>query len=183
MLGVRLSKHIIKGTNMSRTRDIIDIEQQLHHPLDQVEHLLDAHNWVFERMTTDEIAVQVQGQYCTYNIFFIWQAEFNALQFCCQYDLDIPQIRISEAAAALMHLNENAWIGHYDLPSITMKPTFRHTCLLRGIEDMSDAAFLEDMIETSLLQCEKNYAAFYVLSQEDKTDNIDLALMHIEGQA
>lgn len=173
--------------------DIID------HPLDHVEDILSAHNWVFERMTADELYVQVNGQNCGYKIFFIWQNDMNALQLYCQYDLTVTSANKDDTntdnvgadtiARTLMHINENSWMGHFDVPADTMTPTFRHTCLLRGLEDQGSAALLEDLVDVSLMQCEQNFAAFYVLcTQTNTATNVNdktmhLALMETTGEA
>lgn len=173
---------------MSRT--VVDTSQSfIDHPLDQIENVLTAHNWVFERMNNDEIFVQVNGNNCTYRIFFIWQSDMNALQFCCQYDLTVASKDQNGLAKALMKINEQLWMGHFDVPADTQQPIFRHTCLLRGMDDASNAAHLEDLVDISLMLCEKNFPAFYVLStdheavtQQDKA-TMDLALMAADGEA
>ena len=154
-------------------------------PLDSVEEILTAHNWVFNRMNDDELMVRVTGKNCDYRLFFIWQEDMNALQFCCQYDLLIKDSNITSAARALMHINENLWMGHFDVPKDTNIPSFRHTCLLRGLNGSSGIEHIEDLVDISLAQCERYYSTFHFLAHTMLADDqvLSLALMDTSGEA
>jgi len=159
--------------------------EQAGNPLDHVEEILQAHDWVFNRMNDDELMVQVAGKSCNYRLFFIWQEEMNAMQFCCQYDLLINDRNYQTAATALMTMNENLWMGHFDLPKDTGVPSYRHTCLLRGIIDTSGSEHIEDMMDISMAQCERYYPVFYLLSAANDTNDqsLALALMDTAGES
>ena len=144
-------------------------------PLDSVEDVLNAHNWSFNRMNTDELMVQVCGKSCEYRLFFIWQEEMQALQFCCQYDLVIKDKEYLKAAKALMAVNENLWMGHFDLPKDTGTPSFRHTCLLRGNKNMVYDQ-IEDLVDISLVQCERYFHVFNMISHATEADEQSLCL-------
>lgn len=156
-------------------------------PLDSVEEVLTNHNWTFSRINTDELMVQVTGKSCDYRIFFIWQEEMQALQFCAQYDLIVPEKAYKDAAKALMNINENLWMGHFDLPQKSGTPNFRQTCLLRGTGHMLFDQ-IEDLVDISLAQCERYFHVFHMLSQshdiavtQDKL--LELALMDTLGES
>ncbi|MAE50560.1 MAG: hypothetical protein CMH27_01990 [Micavibrio sp.] len=165
-----------------------DYLDTVDNPLDRVEDVMNANNWIFSRVNDEELMVQITGKCCGYNLFFIWQEEMNALQFCAQYDFAINDGQISKAASVLMNINEKLWMGHFEIPSDTKIPAFRHTCLYRGMQRTS-AADLEDLVEIALAQCEKHYAAFYILSHandsaRDINDNyLSLALMETIGES
>lgn len=167
----------------------IDIRDESVNPLDSVEEILNAHNWVFNRMNNDELIVSVKGKACNYRLFFIWQEDMNAMQFCCQYEMNLDNANTGLAAEALMHMNENLWMGHFDIPQDTKIPSFRHTCLLRGVNGPSNIEHIEDLVDISLAQCERYYSVFYLLSQNAQNDNIlndanmNLALMDAAGES
>ncbi len=154
-------------------------------PLDHVEEVLLSHDWAFNRMGEDELIVQVKGRACDYRVFFIWQEEMNALQFCCQYDLVIEKKNFKMAAEVLMALNESLWMGHFDIPKDTGIPSFRHTCLFRGLDQLINHEHIEDLVDISMAQCERNFAAFYLLSksQYPDTQSLSLALMETRGES
>lgn len=154
-------------------------------PLDHVEDILSNHNWMFNRVNNAELMVEVQGKHCGYRLFFIWQEDMSALQFCCQYDLTVSEANKPAAAQALMDINEDLWMGHFDIPKDTNVPSFRHTCLLRGLNDNRAGDHIEDLVDISMVQCERYFSVFHFLS-EDKALNdqtLSLALMDTSGEA
>ncbi len=167
---------------MSMQAETLD---EVLNPLDQVEEVLAAHDWVFDRMTNDELMVEVAGKSGSYRLFFIWQEDMSAMQFCCQYELYIPKDKHQTAGLALMTINENLWMGHFDLPLDTCVPSFRHTCLFRGFGNVSFAEHIEDMMDISLAQCERYYPVFHLLSAANSTDDqsLSLALMETAGES
>lgn len=154
-------------------------------PLDSVEEFLVSNDWTFDRMTEEELMVEVTGRACTYDLFFIWQRDMKALQFCCQYDLKVLPENIALASKAIMKMNEALWMGHFDIPHATLVPSFRQTCLMRGVQSLSGVDQIEDLVDISLAQCERFFPVFDLLSKQltDLDKNIDLALMDPSGRA
>ena len=161
--------------------DRLDIMDDDTNPLDCVEDILASHNWTFSRMNDDELVVEVTGKFCDYRLFFIWQSDMNAMQFCVQYDLNVHDSNFDKAGAALMAVNANLWMGHFDIPKDTAIPSFRYTCLLNKAAHAYDQ--LEDLVDIALTQCEKFYPAFRLLSLENAAndENMPLALMETQG--
>lgn len=154
-------------------------------PLDNVEHILQEQNWVSNRMSDDELMVRVTGKAGSYNLYFVWQAEMNALQFCAQYDFSINAKQMDKAASVLMSVNENLWIGHFEIHKETKTPAFRHACLYRGLQMTGSSSYLEDLVDIAMAECEKYYTAFYMLSQASNNNDqsIALALMETVGES
>lgn len=154
-------------------------------PLDKVEETLSSNNWTFNRMTDKELVVQVSGTGCTYDLFFIWQEDMNALQFCCQYDLNIPNHMMDRAAKALMNINANIWMGHFDIPFDTGIPSFRQTCLFRGQKKPVPNEHIEDLVDIALVQCERYHAVFTILASGAEMNDqvLSLAMMQTEGES
>lgn len=154
-------------------------------PLDSVEEVLHDHNWSFNRMSNHELVLNVRGKSCQYEIFFIWQEDMSALQFCCQYDVTVSESNKAMAAQTILEINEELWMGHFDLPGATQIPSFRHTCLLRGVNDIAGAEHIEDLVDLSLAQCEQYFPVFHLLSLEQEIDpkTVEFALMNGAGRA
>ena len=155
------------------------------HPLDCVEEFLASNNWVFNRMNPDELMVQVTGKSGAYRLFFLWQEDMSALQFCCQYDLAVPAANREAACRALVNVNEGLWMGHFDIPQQTSIPSFRQTCLFRGAGKGDSAEHIEDLVDISLAQCERYYPLFRFLAQTPSLDeqNLSLAVMETAGES
>jgi hypothetical protein len=163
----------------------LDLHDDLVNPLDSVEEFLVSNNWVFNRMNPDELMVSVTGKTGTYRLFFLWQEDMSALQFCCQYDMIIPAANRAAATGALTDLNEGLWMGHFDIPRQTNTPSFRQTCLFRGSTKGEASEHIEDLVDISLAQCERYYPLFHFLSQSNALDeqNLSLAVMETAGQS
>jgi len=154
-------------------------------PLDSVEDLLNDHNWVYNRMNSDELIVQVTGNACDYRLLFVWQEHMSALQFCCQYEMEIHDNNIPAANAAIMDINSSLWMGHFEIDKENRMPAFRHTCLLRGRKDAGNSEYVEDLVDISLVQCERYHSLFHILSLPETApeDSLSLALMDTLGES
>ena len=64
---------------MSLSEDFLVLDDL--HPIDIVETLAEHHAWEFDRVTDDQIAMAVEGQWRTYSLTLAWsaQAEVPAL--------------------------------------------------------------------------------------------------------
>ena len=153
-----------------------EIFEDVSNPLDSVEDILISHDWIFNRPNPDELTVQVTGKGGSYRLTFIWQEEYSAMQFFCEYDLRIPTARQDLAGRALRRINERLWLGHFDVAD-TGAPCFRHTSLFRGWTHSSGAEHVEDLVDIALAECERHQNIFAMLSGALHLDNDVLTLM------
>jgi hypothetical protein len=163
----------------------LELLEEENNPLDNVEDVLSANNWSFNRMTEDELVVNVTGRSGQYRLFFIWQDDMQALQFCAQYDLTVQENNLMSARVAISAINESMWMGHFDLPTNTCSPTFRYTCLFKGNASSAITEMVEDIVDISMAQCERYFSTFQMLSSaNDVSDkNLSLALMETAGES
>lgn len=160
--------------------DNLDTFEDVSNPLDSVEDLLAGNDWIFNRPNPDELTVHVSGKSGAYRLTFIWQEDYSAMQFFCDFDMKIPAARTEMAALAMGRMNERMWLGHFDLPEDTMAPRFRHTSLFRGWTQTSGAEHVEDLVDIALLECERHHGIFKMLSDSLHIDDRALALMLAE---
>lgn len=164
--------------------DPLDIFEEIANPLDCVEEIISMHRWAVSR-SNDELRVQVTGRRDTYEMTFVWQEEHGTMQMYCEYGLSIPEDNLGHAAMALMAVNADLWLGHFDLPGDTRTPCFRHTCLFRGPIGAGGQEHIEDLIDIALNECDRYYMAFQLLSAPSCRDDeaLSLALMDIAGES
>ena len=162
-----------------------DIYSDVSNPLDNIEEVMASHDWSFERPSDDELMVHVAGKHGTYRMTFLWQEEYSAMQFFCEFDMEISEDRYDMTSKVLRNINENLWLGHFDVPEDSKMPYFRHTTLFRGMTQTSGTDHIADLIEVALAECEKYYSVFYMLgSQTCLHDSLlTLALADTDGQA
>ena len=157
--------------------NVLEMIEEVSNPLDTVEEILNGNDWTFVRLHPDELSVQVTGKNSTYNLTFIWQEEYSAMQFVCEYDLFIPKHRRELTARALAAINEKLWLGHFDVPEERGSPCFRHTSLFRGMTQNSGAEPVEDMVEIALAECERHHNIFSMLATSISVDDSIFSLM------
>ncbi len=163
----------------------LEIYDDVSNPLDSIEEVMAGHDWSFERPHPDELTVHVTGNFGQYRMTFIWHEEHSAMQFFCEFDLTIPKNRFDMTSKVIRAINENLWLGHFDVPEDSDIPYFRHTTLFRGLTQTSGTDHVADLIEVALAECEKHYGTFHLLAESNTLtdDLLTLALAETDGQA
>lgn len=153
-------------------------------PLDILEDIVTANEWLFDRAGDDELIVELAGRWCHYRMFFVWQREIGALQFSCQFDMKVPDGKRSDVHDLLSMLNNRLWLGHFDLEPQQNTPLFRYTILARR-DRMPGVEALEDLVEIALTECERFYPAFQFVIWGGKRPGEAMAASMIDtaGQA
>ncbi len=162
-----------------------DLFEDVSNPLDSVEEILCANDWVFDRMTEDELTVQITGKMGEYTLFFLWQEEYSAMRFSCQFDLDVRRDAMNAAAKTMTDINSSLWLGHFAFREGTEIPCFCHTTLFRGMTQTSGADHIQDMVDIALAECERFYPVFEIFSRgvPENDNDIRLAMMPVEGMS
>lgn len=155
-----------------------------HSPLDIVEQIVSAHDWLFDRRNADEMAVQVPGRWCDYSLHLAWNDEVSALHLTCAFDMRVPEERRSLVHELLALINERLWLGHFGIWEDDGLPLFRHALPLRGFGRPSPEQ-MEDVLDTALIECERFYPAFqYVIwGGRTPTDAMTLSMIETVGEA
>ena len=110
---------------------LIAIAQDPHdNPLDVVEHMAAGNNWPFERAGEDEVAIVVTGRWTNYQVSFTWMSEIEALHLACAFDMRVPEPRLPKVQQLIAMINEQMWIGHFDVWTQNGMVMFRHALLL-----------------------------------------------------
>ena len=153
-------------------------------PLDVLEQIASANDWVFDRRSDSEMAAEAPGKWCDYGLYFSWSTEISAMHFTCAFDLKVPEKRRSHLYELLALANEKLWIGHFGMDSDDGMPVFRHAVLLRGAPGASSES-LEDMEDIAITECERFFPAFQFVLWGGKTpaDALAAAMLECVGEA
>ena len=154
------------------------------HPLDVVERLASLRDWIFDRAETDEMSVSVAGRWTDYHVAFTWIEDVEALHVACAFDLKVPDRRRQEILQLLSRINEQLWVGHFDLWSSENVVMFRHALLLAGGAEPTHAQ-CETMLRVSVEACERYFQAFQFVLWAGKSarEALDSVLFETEGEA
>lgn len=157
---------------------------QVANPLDVLEEIVTANEWLFDRTGDDELIVELAGKWCHYRMFFVWQREIGALQFTCQFDMKVPEAKRGDVNDLLALLNTRMWLGHFDLELQQNTPLFRYTILTRNNRTPA-VEQLEDLVEIALTECERFYPAFQFVIWGGKrpAEAMAASMIEVAGQA
>lgn len=153
-------------------------------PLDAMEQIVTANDWVFDRRSDGEMAAEAPGKWCDYGLYFSWSHELSAMHFTCAFDLKVPPARRGALYELVALANEKLWIGHFGMDSDDGMPLFRHSVLLRGAPGASSES-LEDMVDIAITECERFYPAFQFVLWGGKTptEALQAAMLECVGEA
>ena len=153
-------------------------------PLDVVERLASGNDWSFERASDDEITILVTGKWTDYQLSYTWMGDIEALHLACAFDLRIPERRRAEVMALILLINEQMWVGHFDLWIQEGIVMFRHALVLAGGVEASGEQ-CKSLLGTALDSCERYFTAFQFVVWAGKSarESLDAAMFETSGEA
>ena len=128
-------------------------------PLEVVERMASGNDWPFERSGEDEIALVVTGKWTNYQVSFTWMGDIEALHLACAFDIRIPETRLADVQQLIAMINEQLWIGHFDVWTQNGMVMFRHALVLSGGVAPSGGQ-CEAVFSSALDACERYFPAF-----------------------
>jgi hypothetical protein len=153
-------------------------------PVDVVERLASLHDWSFDRAGDDEIAISVRGRWTDYHISFTWMDDIEALHFACAFDLKVPEPRRAAVLELIALINEQLWVGHFDMWVKDGVVMFRHALLLAGGVEVAGRQ-CEALLDTALDTSERYFQAFQfvVWAGKGAREALDAAMFDTSGEA
>jgi hypothetical protein len=164
---------------------LIDFEEERgSNPVDVIEQIAALRDWAFERAGDDEISVAVSGGWCEYHVSFSWMEDKEAVHLACAFDLKVPAQRQLEVMRLLAGVNEQLWIGHFDLWSKEGIVMYRQAMLLSGGAEPSSAQ-IEKLLVTAVEACERYFQAFQfvVWAGKSASEALQSVLFETVGEA
>ena len=151
-------------------------------PIDMLEAYYAAHGWEHERHD-DEIVATVKGSWTTYELRALWREDDSVLQFLAFPDIKVTDDRRGGVYEAIGLVNEQLWIGHFELWSSSGVLLYRHAAMIDGEDEgtMSLGA-AELLVESAIDECERFYPVFQFVLWGGKTPREALAAALIETQ-
>ena len=153
-------------------------------PVELVEQLASAQDWVFDRIGDDEITLTIAGSWSDYTLSFNWRDDFEDLHLACAFDFKIPSNRRDEVCQLVIRVNSQLWQGHFDVWADDGGLLYRHGLLLSG-GAMANSAQCEVMLSMALDACERFFPAFQYVIWAGKTadEALSAALLETKGTA
>lgn len=151
------------------------------HPVDIIERIATLNHWSFDRDEQDEISISVAGGWSDYAVAFTWLPDVEAVHTACSFQLKMPEARRTEIAALVSLINEELWIGHFDVWPDAEVVMFRHAILLAGGAALN-AHQCQTALTIAVRACERYYQAFQFAVWAGKTGQEALATVMLEPQ-
>ncbi|HTV36770.1 MAG TPA: YbjN domain-containing protein [Xanthobacteraceae bacterium] len=156
----------------------------LDDPLAVVEHMAIGNEWDFSRAVDDEITLAIAGAQTNYQASFSWMEDIRVLHIACAFEMTVPSSRLAEVQHLISSINEQLWIGHFDVWDQNGLVMFRHALLLTGGVSTS-ARQCEAVLGAALDSCERYYPAlqFVVWAGKSAREALDAAMFETAGEA
>jgi hypothetical protein len=153
-------------------------------PLDVVERIAASNAWSFERAGEDEITILVRGKWTDYQVSYTWITNIEALHVACAFEFKVPDRRHVEVLHLLAMINEQLWLGHFDLWMQDGILMYRNSLVLAGGVAASGAQ-CETLLVTALDACERYFPAyqFVVWAGKGAREALDAAMFETAGEA
>lgn len=153
-------------------------------PVEMLTALFEAHGWSCEQTNDDEVVGEVPGSWTTYQVRGIWRMEDKVLQLLCLPKITVADAKKPAAYELLAMVNEQLWLGHFDVWSKGNVLLYRHGLML-GDDGMLSLDMAQMAIESAISECDRFYPAFQFVLWGDKAprDALDAALVDAAGEA
>mgnify|MGYP000415707665 CR=1 FL=1 len=153
-------------------------------PVDMLSALFEARGWPFTADSDEEIVGEIQGSWAKYQLRAIWRSEDNVLQLLCLPDVRVPKEKRAAAVELLAMVNEQIWLGHFDVWSEGGVLVYRNGAML-GADGLLGLDQAQALVETAIEECDRFYPAFQFVLWGDKSasDALDSALVDALGEA
>ncbi|HSR79922.1 MAG TPA: YbjN domain-containing protein [Hyphomicrobiaceae bacterium] len=156
---------------------------RVNSPIDLIEQIANGNDWATERSSEDELTLIVAGQWTDYNVSLNWRGDLETLHIACAFDAKIPDNRQNEVYRLVAQINEQLWLGHFDVWIQEGLIMFRHGLMLNGA--LATNGQCEAMLKAALEACERYYQAFQfvVWAGKESRDALASTMFETEGRA
>jgi hypothetical protein len=160
-----------------------DTATRHNNPVDLVEQFASGQDWPTERTNEDELTMTVAGTWADYHVSLNWREDLESLHIACAFDFRVPDARLTEVYRLLAQINEQMWLGHFDLWPGEGLIMFRHALMLHGT--VATPTQCEALLKAALEGCERYYQAFQfvVWAGKDSRHALASAMFETEGRA
>ena len=175
------SKTTKRGGAMAQTEMFLEDEI---HPIDIVEHLAEHHEWEFDRIEENQIAMAVQGQWRTYSITLAWSGFDETLRLICSFEMEPPNEKLKDLYETLNVANDRCWTGAFTFWEKQKLMVYRYGLVLSGGQ-IATAEQIDTMISSAVLTAEKYYPAFQLVVYDNQSPDsaMQVAIAEAYGHA
>ncbi|MCX7558879.1 YbjN domain-containing protein [Sulfitobacter sp. F26204] len=159
------------------------LEEDIH-PIDIVENLAAHHDWDFDRISDEQIAMAVEGQWRTYQITLAWSPFDETLRLICTFEMDPPAEKLPGLYELLNCVNDQIWAGAFTYWAEQKLMVYRYGLVCTGGQDAS-ANQIDTMIKAAVASAERYYPAMQLQIWGDQSpkEALQVAIAEAYGRA
>lgn len=167
---------------MSLSEEFLNTEDV--HPIDIVETLAEHHDWDFDRVTDDQIAMAVEGQWRTYSLTLAWSSYDETLRLICTFEMDPPEEKLAALHDTLNRVNDMVWTGGFTFWRDQKLMVWRYGLMLSGGQ-IAGPEQIDRMISQAVTTAERFYPAFQLVAWGDDSPEkaMNVAIAEAYGRA
>jgi len=154
------------------------------HPIDIVEHLAEHHEWDFDRIGDDQIAMAVEGQWRTYSITLAWSAYDETLRMVCTFEMEPPEDKLPALYHVLNDVNDQCWAGAFTFWAEQQLMVYRYGLVMAGAQAISPEQ-IDTLIGAAVMSAERFYPALQLVVWGDRApkEALQIAIGEAYGRA
>ena len=154
------------------------------HPIDIVEDIATHHDWDFDRIGDDQIAMAVEGQWRTYSITLAWSGYDETLRMVCTFEMEPPEEKHAELYELINMMNDQCWSGSFTYWAAQKLMVYRYGLILSGGQ-VATADQIDTIISAAVLNAERYYPAMQLLVWGDRSpaEAMQVAIAEAYGRA
>ena len=159
--------------------------EDISDPLDTVEAVIASDDrFAAERAEDGDVHFSFKCAWGETAGYFSLREELPALLFTLGFDLQAPPSRLTEATKLAARINENLWLGHFDVWSDDGTIIFRHAMPMIGRLEISIGE-VQAMLAAALDAADRFQPAFHflILAGMAAEDAAQAALFETAGEA
>jgi len=170
------------GPGMSLSEQDFNTEDL--HPIDIVENLATLHEWEFDRVADDQIAMAVEGQWRTYSLTLAWSAMDETLRLICTFEMEPPEDKLPGLYDVLNRTNDICWTGAFTYWQAQRLMVYRYGLMLSGGQ-IAGTEQVDVMIRAAVASAERFYPAFQMVAWGDNSPEqaMQVAIAEAYGRA
>jgi hypothetical protein len=154
-------------------------------PIDVAEAILNTDSrFATERSDAGDLSFTFRAAWCGVTGFLGWREELPAVLLTVAFELRAPPSRMAEAARLIAMINENLWLGHFDLWSEDGSIVFRHSIPMVGRHELG-AGEVHALLAATMDAADRFYPAFDFLIRCGRSpeEAIEAAMFETAGEA
>ena len=154
------------------------------HPIDIVENLAEYHEWDFDRIADDQIAMAVEGLWRTYSVTLAWSGFDETLRMICTFEMDPPEDQHYSLYELLNLINDQCWAGSFTYWKEQGLMVYRYGLVLTGGQAAS-AEQIDKLITNAVSASERYYPALQLVAYGNNSPKaaLQVAIAEAYGRA